>query len=564
MIKKLFLLSIAMFSIQCLYAQIGIGTTSPDGSAILDVSSTSKGVLFPRLTSIQRDAIVNPSNALMIYNLDNHCLQINKGIPLSPNWFCVDDATTSSIRNNCDVNGFEGIYINGEELIASNKFSVTISNNSSRSLNINFTSSDLVLNGVNGMVVSSVNPTSATLLPGNSEVIEYTLTGTPSSLGSLTGVWTKLGLSCTKTVNIIKGNAMFNFPQLVVITSVNDGTPTIDIPGVIDNSSNLFTVSIPYTSGMGAYDAYTGTYTLSNPGTGEGGDANSLRLTYPSGIFSTSGSIIATIEVDGDGSFNAKKQLFSILDTIASLNFQVNGVSQGNLILGVGGGIFDRNFTDVNHKFIYFPIVAADGKTWLNNNLGAHYSNINHPEFDPTRIASSEVIFNAYGSMFQWGRYSDGHELINYTNFNTGTAVNGTTATNAVSDTPVNNLFITEDTSPYDWRATQNDNLWHGEAGINNPCPRGYRVPTQAELTNLALAENINDVFEAGESSLGISASGSRSRSTGQVSNVSRAVALWSSTTSGALAQSLRSTFTYADTRDMNRASGANIRCIKD
>ncbi len=553
-----------LLSVQNSYSQIGIGTTSPDGSAILDVSSTSKGVLFPRLTSIQRDAIVNPSHALMIYNLDNHCLQVNKGIPLSPNWFCVGDATTSSIGNNCDVNGFEGIYINGEELIASNKFSVTISNNSSRSLNINFTSSDLVLNGVNGMVVSSVNPTSATLLPGNSEVIEYTLTGTPSSLGSLTGVWTKLGLNCTKTVNIVKGNAMFNFPQLAVITSVNDGTPTVDIPGVIDNNSNLFTVSIPYTYGMGAYDAYTGTYTLSNPGTGEGGDANSLRLTYPSGTFSTSGSIIATIEVDGDGSFNAKKQLFSILDTIASLNFQVNGVSQGNLILGVGGGIFDRNFTDVNHKFIYFPIVAADGKTWLNNNLGAHYSNMNHPEFDPTRIASSEVIFNAYGSMFQWGRYSDGHELINYTNFNSGTAVNGTTATNAVSDTPVNNLFITEDTSPYDWRVTQNDNLWQGEAGINNPCPRGYRVPTQAELTNLALAEDINDLFEAGESSLGISASGSRLHSTAQIRNVSRAVILWSSTTSGTLAQSLRSTFTYADTRDMYRASGANIRCIKD
>ncbi len=79
MIKKLFLLSIAMFSIQCLYAQIGIGTTNPDESSVLDVSSTNKGILFPRITSVQPDAIVNPAVGLTIYNLDESCLQVNSG-----------------------------------------------------------------------------------------------------------------------------------------------------------------------------------------------------------------------------------------------------------------------------------------------------------------------------------------------------------------------------------------------------------------------------------------------------------------------------------------------------
>jgi len=50
-----------------IYAQVGIGTTTPDESSILDVSSNSKGVLIPRMTEINRDLITNPAQGLMIY-----------------------------------------------------------------------------------------------------------------------------------------------------------------------------------------------------------------------------------------------------------------------------------------------------------------------------------------------------------------------------------------------------------------------------------------------------------------------------------------------------------------
>ena len=49
--------------------RVGVGTTAPHGSAILDVSSTSMGFLPPRMTSAQRDAISNPSEGLIIYNI---------------------------------------------------------------------------------------------------------------------------------------------------------------------------------------------------------------------------------------------------------------------------------------------------------------------------------------------------------------------------------------------------------------------------------------------------------------------------------------------------------------
>jgi hypothetical protein len=63
-----FLLVLLLFS-QFSYAQsVGIGTNDPDPKAVLDISSSSKGVLFPRMTTIQRDAIVAPPDGLHIYN----------------------------------------------------------------------------------------------------------------------------------------------------------------------------------------------------------------------------------------------------------------------------------------------------------------------------------------------------------------------------------------------------------------------------------------------------------------------------------------------------------------
>jgi hypothetical protein len=45
----------------------GIGTTDPNPSALLDMVSTSKGILVPRMTKVQRDAIASPATGLLIY-----------------------------------------------------------------------------------------------------------------------------------------------------------------------------------------------------------------------------------------------------------------------------------------------------------------------------------------------------------------------------------------------------------------------------------------------------------------------------------------------------------------
>ena len=55
---------------------VGIGTTTPDQTAVLDVSSTDKGMLVPRLTDAQVLAISNPANGLMVYNTTDSCIWI--------------------------------------------------------------------------------------------------------------------------------------------------------------------------------------------------------------------------------------------------------------------------------------------------------------------------------------------------------------------------------------------------------------------------------------------------------------------------------------------------------
>lgn len=59
--------------------QVGIGTPAPDPSAIVQISSTTMGVLFPKMTSAQRLAIAAPAVGLMVYDLTANILMSYNG-----------------------------------------------------------------------------------------------------------------------------------------------------------------------------------------------------------------------------------------------------------------------------------------------------------------------------------------------------------------------------------------------------------------------------------------------------------------------------------------------------
>jgi len=68
--KQIFILLALILFTSTTYAQVGIGTTTPAASAALDITSTTKGVLIPRMTAAQRNAISAAATGLMIYQTD--------------------------------------------------------------------------------------------------------------------------------------------------------------------------------------------------------------------------------------------------------------------------------------------------------------------------------------------------------------------------------------------------------------------------------------------------------------------------------------------------------------
>jgi hypothetical protein len=96
-ILKHFLIPLVLLISSSLYAQVGIGTTTPDASSILEISSTSKGLLMPRLTTLERNNITLPATGLMIYNTTLNDSQLNLGTPLVPIWRGVKASKINSV-----------------------------------------------------------------------------------------------------------------------------------------------------------------------------------------------------------------------------------------------------------------------------------------------------------------------------------------------------------------------------------------------------------------------------------------------------------------------------------
>ncbi|HNQ67444.1 MAG TPA: hypothetical protein PKN32_03630 [Bacteroidales bacterium] len=82
--------TVILFSFQANAQNVGVNTSTPDASAMLDVVSTNSGVLVPRLTMVQRDAIVSPATSLLIYQTDNTPgFYYNSGTPAAPVWIMI-------------------------------------------------------------------------------------------------------------------------------------------------------------------------------------------------------------------------------------------------------------------------------------------------------------------------------------------------------------------------------------------------------------------------------------------------------------------------------------------
>ena len=188
---------------------------------------------------------------------------------------------------------------------------------------------------------------------------------------------------------------------------------------------------------------------------------------------------------------------------------------------------------------VYSPVT---GKTWMDRNLGA------------SRAATSSTDSEAYGDLYQWGRAADGHQKRN----------SPTVSTLSSIDQPGHGNFILAPNSPYDWRSPQNTDLWQGVNGVNNPCPPGYRLPTDAELNAERLSWSSNNSAGAFASPLKLPVAGLRFFSSGSLYGVGSYGRYWSSTVDGIHSRRLGFASTGANIDNYSRAYGYSVRCLKD
>ena len=199
--KTNFLLIIFMFTCSFSNAQVGIGTTDPAPSAVLDLTSTDQALLLPRLANTSE--VLNPVNGMLVYDISSSCVKAFE----NNNW--TDCLSSFSLQNaiiaDCDSNGLNGSYLVGNELSAtSHFFTVTITNNVLADVTLDFAISDLILSGdgAAGITVDAVSPSTVTLNPGSVQNITYSFSGTPSAIGQLDVAWSKLSLSCSSSTMV--------------------------------------------------------------------------------------------------------------------------------------------------------------------------------------------------------------------------------------------------------------------------------------------------------------------------------------------------------------------------
>lgn len=283
-----------------------------------------------------------------------------------------------------------------------------------------------------------------------------------------------------------KDYAPYSHPQSTAVWSAvpadnRNEVNTIDYQGKIPPEGIDIKIPISYTGSVqGLIPDYTSEPILIDPN-GEQGVSYSTRkliLSWESQYVAFRTKFInAKIKPEDGRVLNVKK-----LDVNGGIGKDTKGVLLAKFPLPnssnvsnaeafevrVIAGVPDKKFNTLiggqyRHKFIYIPMIGTDGKVWLNNNLGAKVSDLNSlSTFNPLKQADEDKSIDNYGSLFQWGRDSDGHELINW--------------------------YIENGSIKAAW--VYRTNVWYNRSGVSmndfvEPCPEGFVTPSGQDWNKL-------------------------------------------------------------------------------
>lgn len=555
--KQLAFLLLFYVPINVFAQNVSINTmgTIASSSAILDIASTDKGILIPRMTDSERQALKDPIAGLIIYNVTSNKINYYNG----SGWQAFLDNNASSSSGNGTSIG-KGISIN-------------VSGNGpapSAILDISSTGK--------GMLLPRTTPGSVTPVEG---LVIYNTTTNTIEYYDGSG-WRTL---CNTTIDnvfgtgaVAEGVAINNdgsLPNPSAILDISSTNKGLLIPRMTSTQRDI--VKSP-AAGLLIYNTTTGRLESWN---GAGWFEMLNDSEAPAAPTANAATNITTISFNANWTSVAGATGYA-LDVATDVGFTSFVSGYNNKLLGV---VLTANVTGLNCATTYYYRVRAEGgcgasnnsnntivatgtcftgcistaatvvqdvtgccgKTWMDRNLGA------------SQVATAINDANAYGCAYQWGRAPEGHE-------NRGS---GTTSTKANTEVPSlgnvwDGLFIKEGNPQYDWLEPKNDNLWLGVAGINNPCPSGYRVPTETEFENERGSWSSNNNAGAFNSPLKFPSGGERGGSNGSFFLVGSIGHYWTSDYSGNLARNMEFNSSNSFMGDERRANGLAIRCIKD
>lgn len=379
-----------------------------------------------------------------------------------------------------------------------------------------------VNNGANNLQIKSLaNPTDAQDLVTKS-YLESQLASLQSQINNIPNV----------SIPVLTTNAISNINLVSASSGGNittDGGTDITARGVVWSTSQNPTIALTTKTldgvGLGSFTSsisgltsnttyYVRAYATNSAGTAYGNEISFITTSIQLPILTTRAILDITLSTatsggnitfNGGASLTSRGVVWSTAPnpTVALSTKTINGSSTGTFTSNITGLAANTQYyvrayatnvvgtaygneltftTETNIYVAMYPtgtvfcnnvvtdvvdvVNPSTGKTWMDRNLGASRRGI-----EPPGMTDSQ----AYGDLYQWGRRADGHQC----------RTSGVTTTLSSTDQPSNGYFIISpdiNITNFDWRSSPNNNLWQGVNGINNPCPNGYRIPTESEL----------------------------------------------------------------------------------
>lgn len=469
--------ALAVVMAQAQTHKVGINTDAPQ--ATLDISRPASGVpagqveglLIPRLSQAQRNAM-NPGElvaGLQIYNTTKGCIDLYNGSL----WQCTDGTQKDNHGDNhghstvvayrLEDKGFTGGYTAGQPLSATENIVTFVVDNTLGTTPATGAPSLVITNAGGSVTTSSLG--SISVAAGQKYILRYPLTGTPAAgvlsakltfnslwVEASTTVGTQVSVTIPPHVTMGSGERSFvsvydnsytpyagpasTIPTLGPVGS--GSSPLVDYQGKITTTGVEVYIPITVASALGSgsveLPAYAGNPITIQPMYTQDNAGGKIVLTWEKQtIFQGTTYIKARIKAVGT-EVNLKKLDFNGGIGGDYLGFHIGtftysntngGTTTSEFKVRLTPGIPDRRFAIqtngvYEHRFIYVAVKdPIYGRTWLNNNLGADYTNLDSPVFDPGQQAIIHGDHHAFGSLFQYGRPADGHELVNYTNAST-------------------------------------------------------------------------------------------------------------------------------------------------